>query len=128
LFGFAESGFARPAFGCPAAFGLVARSARTFGAAIQYAPESNRLPKELALAGITSLEAANRFLKDYHKRCKAQFQASAREEGAAFVPWMRGDLADILCERHERMVGSGNCVKFEKRRRDFPQTGIVAIM
>jgi len=34
----------------------------------------------------------------------AEFAQPAFEEGSAFVPWIGGELADILCERHERVV------------------------
>jgi hypothetical protein len=44
----------------------------------------------------------------------------AEEEGSAFVAWVGDDLADTLCERHERTVGSDNCVKFEKRTLQLP--------
>lgn len=37
----------------------------------------------------------------------------AREKGSAFVPWIGGNLADILCEQFERTVGNDNCVRFE---------------
>jgi hypothetical protein len=45
---------------------------------------------------------------------------AAQEEGSAFVPWMGGELSDILCERRERTVGADNCVKFEKRTLQIP--------
>lgn len=87
----------------------------------QFKTLQDRLPKELALRGITSLEAANRFLREeYLKRYNGEFQVAAQEEGSAFVAWIGGDLADILCERHERMVGSDNGVKFEKLSLQLP--------
>jgi hypothetical protein len=42
------------------------------------------------------------------------------EEGSAFVPWVGGDLAEILCEHHLRTVGADNCVKFGKRTLQLP--------
>ena len=33
--------------------------------------------------------------------------------GTAFVPFISGNLPDILCEQHERTVGNDNCVSFE---------------
>ena len=87
----------------------------------QFKTLQDRLPKELALAGITNLEAANRFIReDYLARCNAEFQVAAQEEGTAFVPWAGGELAEILCEHHERTVGSDNCVKFGKRTLQLP--------
>lgn len=37
-----------------------------------------------------------------------------------FVPWIGGQLADILCERHERVVGHDNCVSFEGLKLQIP--------
>jgi hypothetical protein len=72
----------------------------------QFKTLQDRLPKELALRGITEMEAANRFIQEeYRKRYNEEFQVAAQEAGTAFVPWMGGELSDILCERHERTVG-----------------------
>lgn len=80
-----------------------------------------RLPKELVLAGITDMEAANRYLKEvYMPAFNAEFVQPASEEGSAFVPWIGGELADILCERHERVVGHDNCVSFEGLKLQIP--------
>jgi hypothetical protein len=52
----------------------------------------DRLPRELALAGITNLEAANRFIREaFLERYNKEFQGAAREEGSAFVAWIGGD-------------------------------------
>lgn len=73
-----------------------------------------RLPKELAAAGIKDIEAANRYLVDvYMPRFNAEFMHPPREQGSAFVPWAGGSLSDILCEQFERKVGNDNCVPFE---------------
>src|SRR5512139_1216942 len=80
-----------------------------------------RLPKELVLAGITDMAAANRYLKEvYMPAFNAEFAQPAFEEGSAFVPWIGGELADILCERHERVVGHDNCVSFEGLKLQIP--------
>lgn len=58
--------------------------------------------------------AANRYLQEsYLPAFNAGFAVSAREEGSTFVPWIGGNLDDILCEQFERTVGDDNCVKFE---------------
>ncbi|GHU29202.1 hypothetical protein AGMMS50256_13580 [Betaproteobacteria bacterium] len=87
-----------------------------------FATHQGRLPKELALLGITTLGAANRSLREtYLPRFNAGFAVPAREEASAFVPWIGGDtLADILCEHHERTVGADNCVRFEGRALQIP--------
>lgn len=80
-----------------------------------------RLPKELALAGITGMAEANRYLREvYLPGFNAEFMQPAVEEGSAFVPWIGGGLEDILCERHERVVGNDNCVSFERMKLQIP--------
>ena len=84
------------------------RSERAFGT------HQGRLPQELALAGITTMAAANRYLAEvYLPAFNAEFMQPAREEGTAFVPWIGGNLAEILCEQFERTVGNDNCVHYE---------------
>lgn len=79
-----------------------------------FATHQDRLPKELAIAGITAMADANRYLAEvYRPQFNAEFAVPALEEGAAFVPWIGGNLDDILCEQVERTVGNDNCVKFE---------------
>jgi hypothetical protein len=86
-----------------------------------FAPHQDRLPRELALAGIGDLAAANRYLaKVYRPRFNAEFAVPAREEGSAFVPWIGGALDDILCEQFERTVGHDNCVHFENLHLQIP--------
>jgi transposase len=81
-----------------------------------------RLPKELAAAGITDMDAANRYLKQvYMPAFNAEFKQHAEEEGSAFVPFLGAGLEDILCEQHERVVGNDNCVAFEGLRLQIPQ-------
>ena len=84
------------------------RSERAFGT------HQGRLPQELALAGITDMATANRYLQErYLPAFNAEFAVPAMEAGSAFVPWIGGSLEDILCEQYERTVGNDNCVRFE---------------
>ena len=72
-----------------------------------------RLPKELARAGITDMDAANRYLEQvYMPNHNAEFALPARETGSAFVPCIGVRLPDILCTQFERTVGNDNCVSF----------------
>jgi hypothetical protein len=74
----------------------------------------DRLPKELILHGITSMEEANRYLATtYCPEFNAEFKQPAKESGTAFIPWIGENLDDILCERYERTVTADNCVSFE---------------
>lgn len=73
-----------------------------------------RLPRELALAGIRDIAAANRYLEHvYRPAYNAEFALPAAELGSAYVPYIGPALADILCEQFERTVGRDNCVSFE---------------
>jgi hypothetical protein len=81
----------------------------------------DRLPKELALAGITDMAAANDYLAAiYRPAFNAEFMQPAMEEGSAFVAWIGGDLDDILCEQFERTVRPDNCVHFAGRVLQIP--------
>jgi transposase len=85
----------------------------------------DRLPKELAAAGITEMAAANRYLKEvYLPGFNAEFKHCAMEPGSAFVPWVGRDLSDILCEHYERVVGNDNCVSFEGLKLQIPKDGV----
>lgn len=84
------------------------RSERAFGT------HQGRLPQELALAGISDMKEANRYLKKvYMPSFNAEFAVPAQEQGTTFIPWVGAALDDILCEQYERTVGSDNCVQFE---------------
>jgi transposase len=71
-----------------------------------------RLPQTLRLAGIDTLEAANRYLAEvYVAAHNARFAVAAAERGDAFVPFV-GDLAGILCVQEARVVGKDNTVRY----------------
>jgi transposase len=81
----------------------------------------DRLPRELALAGISDMAAANRYLREHYQSAfNAEFMQPAMEPGSAFVAWIGAPLADILCERFERTVGNDNCVSFETMKLQIP--------
>jgi transposase len=95
----------------PAARG---RSERMFGTL------QKRLPQELRVAGITSMEAANRFLAEvYLPRHNACFARAAKDAGSAFVPFA-GSIEDILCIQEERVVGNDNTVRYKNRTLQIP--------
>src|SRR5512139_2071488 len=74
----------------------------------------DRLVKELAAAGITTMAEANRYLDEvYRPAFNREFTVPAAEEGNAFVPAALEQLENILCEQHERIVSRDNCVTFE---------------
>ncbi len=82
----------------------------------------DRLPKELALAGIMEVPAANRYLTErflpaYNRR----FAVPAPEAGTAFVPWRGSGLADLLCVQEDRVVANDNTVRYQGRSLQIPQ-------
>jgi transposase len=81
----------------------------------------DRLVKELVFHGITEMDDANRYLsKTYLPAYNAEFMQPAPEDGSVFVPWIGGNLDDILCQQDERTVGADNCVSFEGRKLQVP--------
>lgn len=81
----------------------------------------DRLPKELAAYGITTMDAANQYLAEvYQSAFNAEFIQPAAEKGSAFVPRVGANLDDILCEQYERTVTADNCVSFEGKTLQIP--------
>jgi transposase len=81
-----------------------------------------RLVRELALAGITEMAAANAYLhRHYRPAFNLEFMQPAHEVGSAFVPCAGTDLQEILCEHFERVVGHDNCVTFLNLKLQIPQ-------
>jgi transposase len=81
----------------------------------------DRLTKELAKHRITTLAAANKYLRHHYlPRYNAEFSVNPRETGTAFVPYIGTELTDILCEQYERTVGNDNCVHFGNRILQIP--------
>ena len=91
------------------------RSERVFGTL------QDRLPKELALAGITTVEAANRWLAEtYMAEHNKRFAVTAEQEGSAFVADATGAWREILCIQEDRTVGNDNTVKWQGLRLQLP--------
>ena len=71
-----------------------------------------RLPQELRLRNITTLEAANAFLQDtYVTQFNLRFAKPATQQGTAFVPAGALDLDRIFSIQHERVVNADNTVR-----------------
>lgn len=92
------------------------RSERAFGTL------QDRLVKELALAGIAGIEAANRFIAErYLPDHNRRFAVPPELEVSAFVPLARPDqVDDILCLHAERVVGRDNTVRYARRVLQLP--------
>ncbi len=86
------------------------RSERSFGT------WQGRLPQELRLAGIDSVEEANRFLREgYIGEFNAKFQLTAEQKGTAFRRSSRSDLDWIFTIQTERTVAKDNTVAIGER-------------
>ena len=86
-----------------------------------FATHQERLPKELAAAGIDTMPEANRYLAEHYRAAfNEEFTVPAAEPGSAFVSFIGPGLADILCEHHERTVTRDHCVSFEAKRLQIP--------
>src|SRR3954469_11090833 len=93
------------------------RSERNFGT------WQGRLPQELRLAGITTLEGANAFLRE---RCigefNTRFSVPAAEKGTAFRRTGRSDLNWIFSVQTERVVDKDNTVAIGGRSWQLEKT------
>ena len=83
----------------------------------------DRLPKELRLAGLTTVEAANAFLRDvYLPAHNARFAVPPAGEGSGFTLVPGVDLDEILCVQEERQVGNDNCVSYRTLKLQIPES------
>jgi len=86
------------------------RSERNFGT------WQNRLPQELRLAGIRTLEEANQFLRErYIEEFHEKFAVAAQERGTAFRRCSRGDLDLVFSVQTERVGDKDNTVAIGAR-------------
>lgn len=75
-----------------------------------------RLPQELALMGITEMEAVNRYLSEvYLPTFNARVKAKHDQAIMSFVPWLDSHmkLNEILCLQDQRIVKKDNTVSYE---------------
>jgi broad specificity phosphatase PhoE len=86
------------------------RSERNFGS------WQGRLPQELRLRGITTVEQANRFMRqEYIAEFNRRFALAAVQPGSVFLPLAGHDLERIFAVQHERVVHGDNTVEFAHR-------------
>jgi transposase len=75
-----------------------------------------RLPQELRLAGCSTLDEANRFLRErYMAEFNRRFQVAPAERGSAFLPCPTRDLDRVFSLQFERTVNRDNTVSFLNR-------------
>src|SRR6202790_4366151 len=73
-----------------------------------------RLPQELRLRQLGTLEAANRFLREeYIAEFNRRFQVAPRQRGNAFVPCRNRDLERVFSMQFEPSVNRDNTVSFQ---------------
>jgi transposase len=93
------------------------RSERMFGTL------QDRLIKELALAGITEIEAANAWIKTvYLPTHNARFMAVPSLPDSAFVATEASRLIEALCHEDDRTVGRDNTIAWEGMRLQLPES------
>ena len=97
------------------------RSERMFGTL------QDRLAKELALAGITEIDAANRFLRNHYLPAhNARFAKPPALPESAFVAADPAQLREILCVQEERVVARDNTVAYQRLRLQLPESPLRA--
>lgn len=83
----------------------------------------DRLPKELALAGITGIDAANAWLREHYLPAhNARFAVAAEQDGTAFVPVAPAQWREVLCLQDVRQVGNDNTVHWKGRSLQIPKS------
>jgi len=93
------------------------RSERSFGT------WQGRLPQELRLAGMTTVEEANRFLREHYiAEFNAKFTVAAAGKGTAFRRASRTDLNWVFTIQTERVVAKDNTVAIGSRRWQIGKT------
>ena len=93
------------------------RSERLFGTL------QGRLPKDLRLAGITTVEAANAWLKaSYMAEHNAAFAIKAEQEATAFVADAHQAWREALCVIEDRTVANDNTIAWNGRRLQLPES------
>jgi hypothetical protein len=91
------------------------RSERMFGTL------QDRLPKELALAGITTIAAANRYIGEHYLPAhNARFARPSALPESAFVAADAALLREVLCVQEERVVARDNTVAYHGLRLQLP--------
>ena len=93
------------------------RSERSFGT------WQGRLPQELRLAGITTVDGANAFLRErYIGEFNEKFSMPAEQKGTAFRRTSRRDLNWIFAVQTERVVAKDNTVAIGARSWQIDKT------
>ena len=85
----------------------------------------DRLVKEMRLAGIKTLEEANRFLKGFLARFNRRFSRAARQPGNLHRPAPAGKmLSQALCVKEPRVVTNDGTVRINGQRLQLLPSGL----
>src|SRR5271165_1416647 len=94
------------------------RSERNFGT------WQGRLPQELRLRGISTLEAANEFLQEeYITEFNRRFRVPSTQAGSAFLPCRRKDLDFVFSLQQMRTVAQDNTIQIGQGWLQIEPTG-----
>ena len=81
----------------------------------------DRLPKELRLARVTTIEAANVWLREHYiTMYNTAFAVTPDQEGTAFVTDRAGAWREALCIQEDRRVGNDNTIAWRKLHLQIP--------
>jgi transposase len=82
-----------------------------------------RLPQELRLRGIHTVEQANAFLRQsYIQEFNRKFAVKSAQPGTAFLPARRRDLDQVFSLQQERVVNRDNTVSWANRSLQIEKT------
>ena len=76
----------------------------------------DRLVSELRLAGVNTLEEANRFLDGFVERYNTKFAVPPQQLGSAYRTAQGLALEALFCFKYERVVSADNVVRFGSQR------------
>jgi len=93
------------------------RSERMFGTL------QGRLPQELSLHGIKSMDEANKYIQEvYLPAHNTKFSKPASDPRTAYAPWViKENLDELLCIKEERIVQKDNTVRYNNKILQIPQ-------
>lgn len=81
----------------------------------------DRLPKEMRLAGVTTVESANVWISEHYiGMYNTAFAVTPDQDGTAFVADRAGAWKEALCIQEDRRVGNDNTIAWRKLRLQIP--------
>jgi len=82
-----------------------------------------RLPNELKMHQIETIEAANNYLRNnYLPRHNNEFMCSPEDNNSSYIAYIGQPLNDILCIKSERIVAKDNTVSYNNIILQIPKS------